>query len=172
LLINCSNFEIEKKGHNMNLSRGAQRLLDLLRWYGARFRRIHPAQIKLGMNLKVSIATVKRWLLELKQLGAVIVQKYGPHSAEYELQKAVLAQIDGEENERSMSGLRAVYERSVSGLTGPILNVSLPVSVNSYIHKSKKHTGTQAQTPPQRKPAQMEDKFDRALTILRAQGYK
>lgn len=149
------------------LSRGAQHLLDLLRWYSSKFRRVHPSQAKLGSHLHVSISTVKRWLLELKRIGAVAVQKYGRQAAEIEFNKAVLAQIDAEENERSTSGLRAVCERSVSGQTGATISASLS-TFPSYIQNVSKKTHTQ----PQRKPPQKEDVFDRALAMMLAKGYK
>lgn len=168
------NCRVKEPPTPSRFSRGAQRLLDLLRWYGLTFKRgrIFPTQLKLGGQLKVSLSTVRRWLRELKEIGAVFVRKYGRQAAEYELKKAILNQIDAAENERSTNCQRTIGDQSIATKSGASFSASLPVSVNSYTHVSKKHTGTQAQTQPQRKPAQMEDKFDRALAILRAQGYK
>ena len=126
----------------MRLSRGAQRLLDLLRWYGSRFRRIHPKQQKLADHLKVKIRQLRYYVRELIDATLLLVRKCGRNSAEYEL-------LAGE-NCRSIAGLVQVK----------------PVS--SFMNVSAPHTAR-----PERKPAQKEDRrFDRALELLLAQGYK
>jgi hypothetical protein len=111
----------------MRLSRGAQRLLDLLRWYGSRFRRIHPKQEKLATHLKVKIRQLRYYVRELVDATLLLVRKCGRNSAEYEL----LAQ----EKCRSSAGLVQVEAVSSS------MNVSVP------------HTARVERKPPRKETA-------------------
>lgn len=149
-------------------SRGARHLLDLLRWYGARFRgQIYPTQAKLGGHLKVSLSTVRRWLRELKEIGAVFVRKYGRQAAEYELKKAILAQIDAAENERSTNCQRTIGDQSIATKSGASFSASLNVSVPHTARAQKK------ETEPARKPQAREDRWNPVLIMqrLRAKGF-
>lgn len=128
----------------MKLSRGAQRLLDLLRWYGSRFQRIHPKQEKLAAHLGVKIRQLRYYVRELVDAFLILVRKCGRSSAEYELAPEALTK----ENCRSIAGLVQVK----------------PVS--SFMNVSAPHTAR-----CERKPAQREDgRFDRALQKLLAMG--
>jgi hypothetical protein len=91
----------------VNLSRGAERLLDLLRWHGRKFRRIIPTQEDLSGHLHVTMRQIRRYLTELA--GLVTVKKCGRHPAEYILSADAVA----EKNVRSKSGRSPVEVRSV-----------------------------------------------------------
>ena len=62
----------------MRLSRSAERLLDILCWYGKKFRRIYPSQAKLSSHLGVTIRQVQRLVRELRDAGFVIAKKAAP----------------------------------------------------------------------------------------------
>lgn len=94
----------------MRLSRGAERLLNLLRWYGSRFRRIFPKQSKLASSLKVCVQQIRRYLVELRDF--VTVHKCGRNPAEYVLSQDSVDQYDASENARLKRGLCAVEARS------------------------------------------------------------
>ena len=130
----------------MRLSRGAQRLLDVLRWYGSKFNRIFPFQSKLADHVGVCIRQLRRYVRELVDALLIRVHRGGPHAAEYELAPEAVAG-----NVRSLSAL-------------------CPVSAaRSFNTVSAPHTATRIE----RKPAQREDRrFDRALEILLAKGYR
>jgi hypothetical protein len=96
----------------MRLSRGAERLLDLLRWYGARFRRIFTKQSKLAAHLKVCVQQIRRYLVELR--GLVTVYKCGRNPAEYVLSQDSVDQYDASENARLTRGRCAVDARSIA----------------------------------------------------------
>lgn len=129
----------------MKLSRGAQRLLDLIRWYRSRFGRVFPFQKKIAEHLLVTCRQVRRYVRELVDAFLLRVHKCGQNSAEYELAPEILT-----ENVRSASGLRP------SKVSSPLMSTSAP-------HAAR----------VERKPQQREDgRFDRALQILLAQGYK
>ena len=130
----------------VRLSRGAQRLLDLLRWYGSRFQRIFPFQSKLAAHLGVCVRQLRRYINELVNELLVRVRRAGPHAAEYELAPEALA----DKNVRSLSGHCPVTARS------SFITVSAPQTARV-----------------ERKPPRSEDeRFDRALEKLLAQGYK
>src|ERR1700722_305229 len=97
------------------LSRGAQRMLDLLRWYGARFDRIFVFQKKLAAHLGVKVRQLQRYIAELRafkladgKTPLITVQKCGRHAAEYELAPEAVAT----KNVVSKTGLRRVEARS------------------------------------------------------------
>lgn len=69
----------------MPLSRGASRLLKLLRWYTARFSTVYPFLSSLGSNLGCHPSTVRRWSKELQTADLLRICRRGPHSALYEL---------------------------------------------------------------------------------------
>ena len=99
-----------------SVSRGAERLLDLLRWYGQRFRRIHPFQSDIAEHLKLTSRQIRRYIRELRSLGILAaVRKFGRQAAEYIFSDEWLAK----QNVRSKSGRRPVYDRSASGPDGP-----------------------------------------------------
>ncbi len=100
------------KGETMKLSRGAERLFDLLKWYTARFRSVFPKQETLARHLKCSIRTIIRWLGELKSRGAVAVQRCGPQSADYAVSEAFLKQQLAAENVTSLAELCRVSGRA------------------------------------------------------------
>lgn len=66
-----------------HLSRGAQRCLDLLKWYSARFRDVYPLQSTIAAKLGKSTRQVRHYLAELKSAGLVDVRKAGPNPATY-----------------------------------------------------------------------------------------
>lgn len=132
------------------LSRGAERLLDRLFWYAARYRRIYPHQSKLADGLKVSSGTLRRWLLELKRAGLLIVRKCGRNAAEYELQEAAIGQRFAQINERSKSSLR-----TVDALSG---------------HYSSSSSSISSRKPPCRKPPQMETYTEPPMQITSEAG--
>src|SRR5665213_2689561 len=66
------------------LSRGARRCLDRLRWYARRYGRVHPFQEKFAKRLGVSDRQVRTYLAELRAAGLVSVHQGGPgHPASY-----------------------------------------------------------------------------------------
>jgi len=71
----------------MNLSRGARRLLDLLKSFARRSGRAFPFQKTLAEKLEVKIRTIKRWVRELREAGLIAVRRRQHSSAEYEIQK-------------------------------------------------------------------------------------
>ena len=79
----------------MDLSRGAQRCIKLLRWYAARFRDVYPLQSTIAKHLGVTTRQVGRYVKELRDAGLMSVTSGGPHSACY--------QVVAEKNVRSMS---------------------------------------------------------------------
>ena len=128
----------------MRLSRGAQRLLDVLRWYGSKFNRIFPFQSKLADHVGVCIRQLRRYVRELVDALLIRVHRGGPHAAEYELAPEAVAA----KNVRSLSALCPIKA------TGSFNTVSAPHAARI-----------------ERKPAQREDgRFDRALTKLLAMG--
>jgi hypothetical protein len=165
------NCRVKEPPTPSRFSRGARHLLDLLRWYGSRFRgQIYPTQAKLGGHLKVSLSTVRRWLRELKEIGAVFVRKYGRQAAEYELKKAILNQIDAAENERSTNCQRTIGDQSIATKNGASFSASSDVHLPHTACASKKQTETQAPRPQAER--KLPEKFERALAMLKAQGYK
>jgi hypothetical protein len=126
----------------MRLSRGAQRLLDLLRWYGSRFQRITPTQAKLATHLKVKIRQLRYYVRELVDAFFLRVQKCGRNAAEYELSSEALA----DKNCRSNAGRMQVECRS----TPYTVSVSVPQRV-------------------ERKPPQREDACTRLIRRLQAE---
>ncbi len=68
------------------LSHGARRCLDRLRWYQQRYGRVHPFQEKFAERLGVSDRQLRNYLAELRAAGLVSTQKGGPgHPASYRL---------------------------------------------------------------------------------------
>lgn len=67
------------------LSRGAQRCLDLLKWYAARFRDVYPLQSTIAKNLGKQERQVRNYLTELKSAGLLQVKRDGPNPAMYVL---------------------------------------------------------------------------------------
>jgi hypothetical protein len=68
------------------LSHGARRCLDRLRWYQQRYGRVHPFQQKFAERLGVSDRQLRNYLAELRAAGLVSTQKGGPgHPASYRL---------------------------------------------------------------------------------------
>jgi|SRR5579863_805466 len=62
----------------MQLSRGARRLLETLRWWLGRFGAIFPGQRKLAAALGVKATrTIQRWLAELAEAGLVTWKRRG-----------------------------------------------------------------------------------------------
>lgn len=62
----------------MQLSRGARRLLETLRWWFRRFGAIFPGQRKLAAALRVKATrTIQRWLAELAEAGLVKWKRRG-----------------------------------------------------------------------------------------------
>lgn len=112
----------------MRLSRGGQQLLEVLKWYGGRFKRVHPFQSKLAEHLSVSPRQIRRYVRELADALLLRVHKYGQHAAEYELAPEALTA-----NVRSASGLRPVQAAASSSM-----NISAP------------HTARADKKPPQR----------------------
>ena len=128
----------------MRLSRGAQRLIDVLRWYGSRFQRIFPFQSKLAAHLNVCVRQLRRYVRELADALLIRVHRAGPHASEYELAPEAVAG-----NVRSLSGHCPGKENR------PLITVSAP------------HAAARIE----RKPAQREDgRFDGARKILLAMG--
>ena|SRR5579864_553808 len=78
------------------LSRGAQKCLDLLRWYAARFGEVYPYQDTIAKRLGVTDRQVRRLLGELKAAHLIQINKQGRNPATYQLLPV--------ENVRSMSG--------------------------------------------------------------------
>lgn len=72
----------------MRLSRGARRLLDLLKWFYRRFGRSFPNQDRLRKLLNCGLRSVKRWLSELVRTGLVLVQRRYRRSNEYTFPQA------------------------------------------------------------------------------------
>ncbi len=135
----------------MRLSRGADRLLDLLRWYGARFRRIFPKQAKLAAHLKVCVQQIRRYLLELKRAGFVQVLSGGRSSAEYVLLQAAQDHQHASENARLTRAQCATNARFEAG---PTLYLSANVPVSRVA----------------RKPARKETALERAGRLFVAEG--
>lgn len=65
------------------LSRGAERCLEVLRWYAARFRRVFVFQRTLAVTLGRTLRQIQRYVRELKQFGFVLVKKEGRGPATY-----------------------------------------------------------------------------------------
>lgn len=127
----------------MKLSRGAHKLLKLLRWYAARFANVIPSRAKLAANLKVGVATIGRWMKELKTLGLVKVTLYGPNSAEYELSQVLLQQLDAQENDRALIAQRSSNDRAKPS--------------GHYMHLSSNRSRYVPYTEPPRKPPVIEN---------------
>ena len=68
-----------------HLSRGAQRCLDLLKWYSARFRDVYPLQSTIAKNLGKKERQVRNYLSELKAAGLLQIKRDGPNPALYVL---------------------------------------------------------------------------------------
>lgn len=123
----------------MRLSRRAFELLDLLRWYASRFRRVFPSQAKLAEKLKLTIRQVKRLVKQLRDCGVIKTFRCGRCSQEYE--------IDSH---------HALVENV------PSKSLPLPVKVPSvqpapYLLNSVKRKSRYARQPEvRRKPPQME----------------
>jgi hypothetical protein len=99
----------------VRLSRGAQRLLDLLCWYGSRFDRIFVFQEKLAKHLGVKIRRLREYVFELKGAELIEVHKCGRSAAEYEL----CAEAIAAKKCRSSAGLAHVEGRR------PLITVSV-----------------------------------------------
>lgn len=112
------------------LSRGAERLLDLLRWHHSRFRRITPKQKDLAGHLGVTMRQIRRYLTELA--GLVTVRKCGRDSAEYVLS----AEAFTVQNVRSKSGLCPVEVRSVPYVSSN--QVKVPISLHTQRKSPRK----------------------------------
>ena len=82
----------------MNLSRGARRLLDLLKSFARRSGRAFPFQKTLAEKLEVKIRTIKRWVRELREGGLIAVRRRQHSSAEYEIQKGQEYEIQKGQN--------------------------------------------------------------------------
>jgi biotin operon repressor len=87
----------------MRLSRSAEHLLDILCWYGKKFRRIYPSQEKLSSHLGVTVRQIQRLVRELRDAGLVIAKKAGRAAAEYLLNKSQIQQLFADQNVGSKS---------------------------------------------------------------------
>lgn len=117
------------------LSRGAQRLLDLIRWYRSKFRRVFPFQLKLAGHLGVTSRQVRRYVRELVDAFLLRVQKCGRNAAEYEL--------------------------APESLTGNVRSKSAQCPVEP--HRPFINTYASHGASEQRKPPQREDIFTRLM---------
>jgi len=111
------------------ISRGAEELLDLLRWYGQRFKRVFPSQATLAEKLDVCSRQIRRYLRELEAAAFLRVYRRGPNTAEYHLIAQALRSLD-QENADRMSGLCPSIVRPASGIsaTPPYMLSSVVVS--------------------------------------------
>jgi hypothetical protein len=142
------------------LSRGAENLLKLLRWYQKKFKRVFPLQEKLASFCKVTIRQLQRYLQELRDAALIIVKKHGHLSAEY-----FVAQEVPEQNVMSESGLRQVCVASVSGLTP-----AGPYCVNSSETGPSHHAASVTNPFPARKPPQRMGAIERYKIWAKERG--
>lgn len=111
------------------ISRGAEQLLDLLRWYGQRFKRVFPSQATLARKLDVCARQIRRYLRELEAAGFLSVYRRGPNTAEYHPVAQSLRSLDAD-NAAKMSALCPSIVRPASGVpaTPPYMLSSAVVS--------------------------------------------
>jgi hypothetical protein len=69
----------------VKLSRGAQRLLKILRRYAARYDVIFPYRSTLAKEMNVSPRQLSNYIAELKNAGLVAVFQSGPQPATYQV---------------------------------------------------------------------------------------
>lgn len=125
----------------MELSRGAQRLLELLESYARHSRRAFPFQRTLAAKLGVKERQVRNLLSELKHSGIVKVLKQGPHSAVYLVEKAVEKAVD---NKKQIAGLLPVFCRSFAD--GPYMS-SMSLIENSKLARKPPSVEKTYRTP-------------------------
>ena len=127
----------------MRLSRSASDLLDLLCWYGKKFRLIYPTQQRLADHLNLKIRQIRRLVRELRDAGLMVVERAGRKAAEYLLDLAKINQLVAEQNVLSKSYLSPVGDRLVTGQKASvpyISSVASSVSINTFFRRK----------PPQR----------------------
>lgn len=136
------------------LSRGGERLFEVLRWYFGKFKRVFPAQAKLAEMMKLTVRQIQRYVKELRELGLVKVQKCGHHPAEYLFQPEAIER----RNVGSASCLRRVYDVFASGLKPRHpYSLSSPVSVAS-------HPSASENTPDRKPPGRAKTVLERMMT--------
>jgi len=115
----------------VDLSRGAQRLLALIESYARRSGQAFPFQKQLANRMDISEQMVRRYLLELKRAGRVVVQKRGQTSALY-LPQPVQVSVDKLQSElrselRSDGSASLLLSEAEYGLEKQAGSLPLPV---------------------------------------------
>ena len=117
----------------MNVSRGARRLLDLLKWYRSKFPKIYVSLTKLASQLDCCVRTVKRWIAELKAEKLISVAHHGPRGAVFSVPD-VPDSVPDSVPDRSPHLLLSSRSKTVRSGYRPFLPERKPAAYSEELH--------------------------------------
>jgi hypothetical protein len=85
------------------LSRGAARLLDLIRRFNTKYGKFYASQIWIGDQFKRTTRTIRRWTAELRRLGWIKIKRRSQNTILYKLLQKMSGQVSGQVSDQ-MSG--------------------------------------------------------------------